>query len=300
MNTKASRKTEKGFTLIELLIVIAIIAILAAILLPVLQRAQQRAQGIRILANLRQLAFGWQMYAGDNQGHLARGGAEAQVNALTGPNDPSLKGANAQWCPGRQDVATSPVSGALQLSPAGTPPGQNAGYQWIEAGVLYPYVNNLNVYKSPEDHSFITFAGKQLPHVRSTSMNAWLAPVVSWNGESNTVSNFYIESQLRRPGPANLWVFIDENPAGINDSLFVCDPTKQYWIDLPAIADNGDSGIVFADGHAEMHRWRDGAVLNGTALLAAQASQTGNNITPQQNPPADLNWLQAASAYPTP
>lgn len=55
----------KAFTLIELLVVIAIIAILAAILFPVFAQAKAAAKKTSAISNMKQVALGINMYAGD-------------------------------------------------------------------------------------------------------------------------------------------------------------------------------------------------------------------------------------------
>jgi prepilin-type N-terminal cleavage/methylation domain-containing protein len=57
----------RGFTLIELLVVIAIIGVLIGLLLPALGSARRLGRQTVCLANMKNLAAGWQMYADANR-----------------------------------------------------------------------------------------------------------------------------------------------------------------------------------------------------------------------------------------
>ena len=282
MNPKsasAHKRAPVAFTLIELMVVIAAVAILAAVLLPGLVRGNQQAEGDQCMSDLKQLTEGWLMFNSDNGGKFPASGGEGAQGA-DNPQSPDLRpgGANSQWCPGRQDAVVAPSEN--WLSPSTLPPGApNIGWEWIQAGLIYPYVKSVQVYLCPADESFNLIAGMRYPHVRSKSMNAWIQPLggAAWNnGADDANLRVYTkESDLTVPGPVNTFLLVDESPQTINDASFVADPTEPSienpgWVDCPATYHNEACGISFCDGHVGLKKWRDPTVLaQRSAALAA-------------------------------
>ena len=63
-------------------------------------------------------------------------------------------------------------------------------------------------------------------------------------------------------------VFTDENPQSLNDGfLLISEPGGGN--DRPAVNHINASSLTFADGHAQIHKWRD-------SLLGAASGTTDN------------------------
>lgn len=272
-------ENRRGFTLIELLVVIAIIAILAAMLLPALSKAKTKAQGIKCLSNLRQLQVAWTIYSGDFNDALPYNGGYGSVASTA--TDPLLNSGPNSWVHG--------LMGGLGFGGGATLP------ELVQAGSLFPYAKSLAIYKCPADQKTAlvgsAFSGTQVPTTRSMSMNAFMNPINLGSFGGGVARVYRKQTDITRPSPVDSWVFIDESPGTINDGFFVCDPfgSPTRWVDLPAAYHNGSGGISFADGHAEIRKWRDPRIRDG--LIGSFDNVYPSD--PKETPPADLNWLQA-------
>ena len=96
---------------------------------------------------------------------------------------------------------------------------------------------------------------------------------------------FWRHSNILRP--AGLWVFWDESPTTVDDCLGVVDPSQacqssNTLVNVPASYHNGAGGLAFADGHAEIKKWKVPTTLQGGYSIYGGA---------------DYDWLAARTTY---
>ena len=263
-NVLLSRRAShsRAFTLIELLVVIAIIAILAAMLLPALSKAKAKAQGIACLSNTKQLVLGWIMFTVDNQEQLVSNPGWIE-------NTPYL------------DFGTSTANTNIQMMI-----GTNA--------LMAEYIKSDGVYKCPGDKTPAANGDR----VRSIAMNAAMGgnPMVP-SGPVN--GKTYLKARKTgdlNPSPSNIFVTLDEQADWLDDGTFSFDPGLtsgvQYFREVPGSYHNGAGSLSFADGHAEIKKWRDSRIVLPVTKTRGQPAGHINVRTSD-----DYDWLNDRMPY---
>jgi len=257
-----------AFTLIELLVVIAIIAILAAMLLPALNRAKQQAYVANCLNNQKQLCLGFVMYAHENNDVM-----------------PPRYYQNIDMYGGGYWPGVIPdISTAMTVDQA-----VNAVQTNMARGPIWAYCRNFGVYHCPGDLRFKN--RKPGAHWAYDSYSK----VDGMNGDYWTIPSILKLTLV--PDTARALVFVEEaDSRNFNLGTWVINAETHSWVDPLAVFHASKSGIGFADGHAEGHKW-----LEDTTIRQAAAAQ--NNLdttfgwtkkTPRDR---DFEWIELRYKY---
>ena len=262
------------------------------------------------MSNNRQLGLAWRMYADDGRDYMALSSMIGTTG--TGPYDAYA------WTSEEMDFS---------------PKRDNWDPTDILNRPLGPYLaRQTQVMRCPADTSFVftnaNNTGPAVPRIRSISMNFYLGgfgtlgasngigadSTTKWAGSYPVYLKMaQLNDIAHAPGAANTFVFIDERQDTINWGNFFCDmggfpfngkPSApnayQFDEDLPSLYHNHGSGFGFADGHAEIHHWKNWQKQLQDAPFQPEkvtSFRDSGVVFPMQYSD-DIPWLQFRSARP--
>jgi prepilin-type N-terminal cleavage/methylation domain-containing protein/prepilin-type processing-associated H-X9-DG protein len=231
LGSKGVQARDGGFTLIEVLTVTAILGILAGLLFPALAAAKERTRRSGCANNLRQLGLALQMYAQDDARGSLSGKVDSEDQDLNWLNNGYVDSPRIFNCPStlnyvRTNLAVNQFTGAvgqkdLMFLAAGR--GHTPGLSYQGFGFLGVGVDTWEEIPIPGGMKTVNGIRKDLNNIL-------------------TYRHFHNAFGLKGtiPGPARLWIVIDQTLPGI-----------RYY---PDRQDNhGEAGgqVGFCDGHVE-------------------------------------------------
>jgi prepilin-type processing-associated H-X9-DG protein len=236
-------------------------------LLPALNRARAKATAAHCMGNLKQLQLGWIMYTDDNADKIAGNHWQDEANRV-----PGVGNWVSGWLDPRTANNTDNTNLLLLLEP-----------KWAALG---PYSKSAGIYKCLASRITALEGTARYPVVRTVSMSVWMGfRSLPWNPG---FKSFHKRSEIVGIPVSDALVFVDERDDSIDDGEFAIDMGQNQIVNFPAGYHGGSGGATFADGHAEIHRWRS------SELQAPQqdVQRVKHEFTPVAANNVDLVWLR--------
>jgi prepilin-type N-terminal cleavage/methylation domain-containing protein len=277
----------KAFTLIELLVVIAIIALLMGILMPALWLVKQKAATSVCLSNTKNLALGWYMYMGDNDGRIM----SCEDNAV------EQSGTFVGWI----GIPRDSNGNLLSISQIAPPVTDEDEVRGIERGVLYSYVRNPDAYHCPADNIRNSIYDRTRVFV-SYGVPRCLYGILN---SSDALYNLQIKRFDEITRPATRYVFVESaETRNWNSSHHFVMGAPEYTGNTqwgwwgPMAINHGDSSVLgFCDGHSEVRKWRDPFTKERVDKLIRQGVTLYGIEYPLAGQTSDIDYMAAGWPY---
>jgi prepilin-type N-terminal cleavage/methylation domain-containing protein len=236
-----TKRKHNGFTLIELLVVIAIIGILMSLAVTGIGMMLTRTKATKDLTNHRTIAEANWSHSLDHNGRLLH------PRSMKGDDDSSDEQIARFWVKSYDEDDGSVIR--LEY-----PDGPELALA-LEDGAAFPYIENINAYKSPLDPT---------ERLRSYSLNAFVGVEFGINDmqEFNIpgLSEFFMPAMTASqiPQPSSTMNSISEDDrrtGGPNSNGWLLHPkndmTILVWYDIPAFWVPNEVGTSNIDGSTE-------------------------------------------------
>jgi prepilin-type processing-associated H-X9-DG protein len=224
-------------------------------------------------ANYRQLQLGWLMYAHDNNESLTRNVWQ----------DEQAHVQNENWLSGWLDPIAANITDNTNTALL-------VDVKWATLG---PYTRSPGVYRCAASRVTCLEGNVRYPLCRNVSMSVAMGtPDGAFDGKS-----FHKLSDITRISPSLAFVFIDERDDSIDDGEFLFYMAVNQIPNFPAAYHAGSGGISFADGHAEIHRYRT-AEFQPPQTMGQETVKRQFTTIPANN--IDMLWMRAHLSVPGP